>query len=66
MPKRPKSTEAKIVKNMLFRLFLNSASIAIIPDWVRNITKWWSQGLSSDDEFTKSIQWMINNGFIKI
>ena len=28
MPKRPKSTEAKIVKNMLFRLFLNSASIA--------------------------------------
>lgn len=28
MPKRPKPTEAKIVKNMLFRLFLNSASIA--------------------------------------
>ena len=37
-----------------------------LPSWLRKNAGWWSQGLLSDDEFFKSIQWMINNEFIKI
>ena len=37
-----------------------------IPTWVKNNAKWWSQGSLSDDDFTKGIQYMIQNGIMKI
>jgi len=37
-----------------------------IPDWVRKNAKQWSLTQISDEGFVKGIQWMINNGFIKI
>ena len=37
-----------------------------LPSWLRKNAGWWSQGMLSDNEFFKSIQWMINNGFIKL
>ena len=37
-----------------------------LPSEYRENVGLWSQGLLSDDEFFKSIQWMINNEFIKI
>lgn len=38
----------------------------IIPEWVRNSALWWAQGLISDAEFMGSIQWLIDNGIIKL
>ena len=37
-----------------------------IPDWVKNTTGWWSEGLLSDEEFTNSIKYLIENGTIVI
>ena len=37
-----------------------------IPSWLRKNAGWWSQGLLSDEEFVKSIQYLIVNEMIKI
>lgn len=37
-----------------------------IPSWVKNTALWWGQGQISDSEFIKSLQWLVDNGMIKI
>ena len=37
-----------------------------IPDWIKNNADWWSQGLISDDDFVKGIQYLIEQGIIKV
>jgi len=37
-----------------------------IPDWIKNNAKWWAEGKISDFEYTQAIQWLINEGIIKI
>ena len=39
---------------------------ANIPSWIKNNAKWWSQGLVSDDEFVKGIQYLIQQKIMKI
>lgn len=37
-----------------------------IPSWVKNDAKWWSAGQIGDSEYLKSIQWLVDNGFISV
>ena len=37
-----------------------------IPYWIKNNAEWWSQGLISDDEFVKGIQYLVQQGIIKV
>ncbi len=37
-----------------------------IPSWIKNNARWWSQGVITDNDFVSGIQWLINNGIIKI
>ncbi len=37
-----------------------------IPAWIKNNADWWSQGLISDDDFVKGIQYLVEKGIIKI
>ena len=37
-----------------------------IPSWIKNNAGWWSQGVITDTDFVSGIQWLINNGIIKI
>jgi hypothetical protein len=37
-----------------------------IPQWVRNDAMWWGQGLVSDSEYIKTIQWLVDNGYITV
>jgi len=37
-----------------------------IPSWIKNNARWWSQGVITDTDFVSGIQWLINNGIIKI
>ncbi len=37
-----------------------------IPSWIKNNADWWSQGLISDDDFVKGIQYLIEQGIISI
>ncbi|SRR5579885_139384 len=38
----------------------------VIPAWVKNNAKWWSQGQIGDDQFVQGIQYMIQQGIIQI
>ena len=40
--------------------------IAYIPQWFKNSANWWSEGLTSDNEFGSSIQYLIQKGIIVI
>jgi len=37
-----------------------------IPSWIKNNADWWSQGLISDDDFVKGIQYLVEQGIIKV
>lgn len=37
-----------------------------VPDWIKNNAKWWSDGLISDDDFVKGIQFLVEKGIIKV
>jgi titin len=47
----PKSTTSSAIK---------------IPQWVKNNAEWWAQGLISDYEYAQAIEYLINQGIIKI
>jgi len=38
----------------------------VIPKWIKNNAKWWSQGSIDDENFASGIQYMIKQGIIKI
>ena len=37
-----------------------------IPDWVRNNAKWWAEGSISDDDYIKGLQFLIQQGILKV
>jgi len=37
-----------------------------IPEWIKSNAEWWSQGLISDDDFVKGIQYLVEQGIIKV
>jgi len=37
-----------------------------IPSWIKNNADWWSQGLISDDDFVKGIQYLVEQGIIGV
>ena len=43
-----------------------NAEPASIPSWVKNNAKWWSQGVVSDDEFVRGMQYLIQQKIMKI
>ncbi len=43
-----------------------SATTPKIPTWIKNNAKWWSEGMVSDDEFVSAIQYMVQQGILKI
>ena len=42
------------------------SEVAEIPNWIKNTAKWWSAGLIPEDDFVRSIQFLINNGVISL
>jgi len=38
----------------------------LIPDWIKNTAKWWSEDKISDSEFINSIEFLVNNKIIVI
>lgn len=58
-----------VVSSALFNIFgepVPSESVIIIPDWIRNNAKWWSENKISDDDFTGGIEYMIKEKIITI
>lgn len=38
----------------------------ILPSWVKNNAKWWAEGKISDYDYAQAIQWLINQGIVKV
>jgi len=38
----------------------------VIPQWIKNNAKWWSNDQISDEDFVKSIQYLVKKGIIRI
>jgi len=59
-----------LIQNKIIQIpeseFTESESESELPSWIKKNAGWWSQGLLSDKEFFKSIQWFINNRYINV
>lgn len=42
------------------------AQTTSIPKWIKNTALLWGQGQISDNEFINAIQWLVDNGMIKL
>ena len=40
------------------------ADSATVPIWIKNNADWWAQGLITDDDFVKGIQYLVEQGVI--
>ena len=38
----------------------------IIPEWIKTTAQWWVEGKISNLEYAQSIEWLINQGIIKL
>ena len=57
------------VLSLVILVSLSASAIAqtpSIPVWIKNNAKWWSEGQIQDSDFTKGIQYLINQGIMKI
>lgn len=44
----------------------NSSAPNAIPSWVKNNAKWWSQGQMQDSDFIQGMQYLVQQGIMKI
>ena len=45
---------------------LASAQETTIPNWLRNNAKWWAEDKIADSDFSQGIQYLINQGIMKV
>jgi len=45
---------------------INDPTPAIIPSWIKTITGYWVDGLTSDVDLVNGFQWLIQNGIIHV
>jgi len=38
----------------------------LVPYWVKHVALWWSQGRISDDDFTNSMRWLVENRILPV
>jgi len=43
-----------------------SVSEQELPNWIKNNAKWWTSNQISDEDFVKSIQYLLKKGIIRI
>ena len=39
---------------------------SVIPEWVKNNAKWWSEGTISESDYISSLEYLIENGIIDV
>jgi len=49
----------------LFPLIVNAQSTSV-PDWVKNNALWWAEGKISEQEYLNAIQFLVDEGIIKL
>lgn len=49
-----------------FTVYATFAEEKRIPFWIKDAAKFWVEGSVSDQEFLNAIEWLLNNGIIKV
>lgn len=69
------SNQNLLILSIMFVLFVAGiiclsfsvyASDSVLPNWIKNNAKWWAEDSISDDEYVKSLEYLIINGIIDI
>ncbi|MBI5698228.1 MAG: polysaccharide deacetylase family protein, partial [Thaumarchaeota archaeon] len=60
-----RSSQIKTVPLESIPVLLSNDSI-VIPDWIKNNAMWWSEGKIDDSDFTKGLQYLIEQNIIRI
>ncbi|MFZ8937641.1 MAG: hypothetical protein ACO2Y5_05240 [Nitrosopumilaceae archaeon] len=55
-----------IFSNLDFPAIVFEPDSSTIPDWIKNIAKWWSLTQISDQDFVKGLEYLIQNDVIRI
>ena len=61
-----------ILSFFLVYYIVNSASniperdLYYLPEWVKSNAGWWSEGHISDSEFSNTLQWLFDHGFVEV
>ena len=50
----------------LFQGAVFGAGESLIPAWIKNSAGWWADGQITDEDFIKSLQWLIENGILLV
>ncbi|GKS67767.1 hypothetical protein YTPLAS73_13140 [Nitrosarchaeum sp.] len=45
---------------------LKEINVVLIPEWIRNNAKWWSEGTISDSDFVSGIQYLIKHNILNV
>jgi hypothetical protein len=45
---------------------VKGADSSKVPEWIKNNADWWAQGLITDDDFVKGIQYLVEQGIIRV
>ena len=53
-------------KNDSTKFFVKDSGNVVIPVWIKDLGAWWIEGLISDAEFAKGIEYLIENNVIVI
>jgi len=59
---------AEILGNQILVSTFNvkGADSGKVPTWIKNNADWWAQGLITDDDFVKGIQYLVEQGIIRV
>ena len=38
----------------------------VIPDWVKNNSRWWSEDRITEQDFVLGLEWLIKEGIIRV
>ena len=60
------NTKLTLLCMAMFALAIPCAYAEEIPSWVKHNADWWSKGQISDGEFVKGVQYMVDNGILKV
>lgn len=65
---RTNSTNNDIIETLVIQSSSAGAKqdVAVIPGWIKNNAKWFADGSIDQTDFTKGIEYMIQNGIMKI
>ena len=56
--------DGKLLAHTEFPIIINRIELLSVPQWVKQTSGWWSEGIISDEEFIASIEYLVREEII--